>query len=344
MSEINWIRLRVDMFDDEKIKMIQSLPDGDSLLVVWIRLIMLAGKCNAKGLVLVDEEFPYNDEMLSVIFGKPLNTVRLAIATFERYKMIERTEKGIYITNFEKHQNAEGLDKIREQNRIRKQRERERKRALLLEESGDVPALPCGDLSVTCHDMSRDNMREVTQQRENKKENKDIYNISSNEDIVGEESADAPGGQEPEKAETEKNTLAYGRIMEDYHKTCVDLPGIKAMSEKRRRSIRTLLNELKKLKVLKELTPYEQLHTIFQMAQDSDFLSGRSGRWDGCSFDWLINKSNALKVLEGNYVNKGGGGGGGNHARNNEPNVSRPDESTNEALARFRRNNGKPEI
>ena len=95
-------------------------------MVIWIRIIALAGKCNAKGLVLIEDEFPYSDEMLATIFNKPLATVRLALGTFEKFRMIERTEKGIYISNFEKHQNTEGMEKIREQARIRKQREREK--------------------------------------------------------------------------------------------------------------------------------------------------------------------------------------------------------------------------
>lgn len=96
MAEINWIKLRVDMFDDDKIKIIQSMPEGDAILVVWIRILALAGKCNAKGLVLIEDEFPYSDEMLATIFNKPLATVRLALTTFEKFHMIERTEKGIY--------------------------------------------------------------------------------------------------------------------------------------------------------------------------------------------------------------------------------------------------------
>ena len=339
MAEINWIKLRIDMFDDEKIKIIQSMPEGDSILVIWIRLIALAGKCNANGFVLVEDEFPYSDEMLSVIFSKPLTTVRLALGTFEKFRMIEKTQKGIYITNFEKHQNIEGMDKIREQNRIRKQRERDRKRALLLEESGQqTPELPCSEdgektgENVTCHATVTEMSCEVTQQRENKEKEKDIYNISSNEDIVGE----APT-KPPETPKTER--LNYSEIMNDYNRTCVDLPKIRAVSEARRRSIRTLLNELDKLKLLSELTAYEKLHCIFQMAQDSDFLSSRNKKWNGCSFDWLINKTNALKVLEGNYKNsKGGGDNGGNDQGNSEQNVPRTDGVTNGALERFRRN------
>lgn len=339
MADINWIKLRVDMFDDEKIKIIQSMPEGDAILVIWIRIIALAGKCNAKGLVLIEDEFPYSDEMLATIFNKPLATVRLALGTFEKFRMIERTEKGIYISNFEKHQNTEGMEKIREQARIRKQREREKKRALL--EAGNTPALPDNSSenpetlpenvtdNVTSHVTSRVTEREVTKQNKNK----NIYNISSNEDIVetSEKTSEVP--------DRKSDRLSYDEIMKDFHATCPDLPGIRALNDARKTKIRSLVKELDKLKIFPGVEPEKKLHVIFQTAQNSDFLSGRSGKWNGCSFDWLINKTNALKVLEGQYQNKGGVSNvGRTDQRHNQEDVSGSDRTTNEALERFRRN------
>lgn len=337
MADINWIKLRVDMFDDEKIKIIQSMPEGDAIIVIWIRIIALAGKCNAKGLVLIEDEFPYSDEMLATIFNKPLATVRLALGTFEKFRMIERTEKGIYISNFEKHQNTEGMEKIREQARIRKQREREKKRALL--EAGNTPALPENPETlpenvtdnVTSHVTSRVTEREVTKQNKNK--NKNIYNISSNEDIVetSEKTSEVP--------DRKSERLSYDEIMKDFHATCPDLPGIRALNDARKTKIRSLVKELDKLKIFPGVEPEKKLHVIFQAAQNSDFLSGRSGKWNGCSFDWLINKTNALKVLEGQYQNKGGvSNAGRTDQRHNQEDVSGSDRTTNEALERFRRN------
>lgn len=341
MADINWIKLRVDMFDDEKIKIIQSMPEGDAILVIWIRIIALAGKCNAKGLVLIEDEFPYSDEMLATIFNKPLATVRLALGTFEKFRMIERTEKGIYISNFEKHQNTEGMEKIREQARIRKRREREKKRALL--EAGNTPALPENSSenpetlpenvtdNVTSHVTSRVTEREVTKQNKNK--NKNIYNISSNEDIVetSEKTSEVP--------DRKSERLSYDKIMKDFHATCPDLPGIRALNDARKTKIRSLVKELDKLKIFPGVEPEKKLHVIFQAAQNSDFLSGRSGKWNGCSFDWLINKTNALKVLEGQYQNKGGvSNAGRTDQRHNQEDVSGSDRTTNEALERFRRN------
>ena len=120
MADITWIKLRIDMFDDEKIKLIQALPDGDTILVIWIRILALAGKCNANGYLCIDDEFPYSDEMLATIFNKTLPQVRLALDTFSRFGMIEKTQKGVYISNFMEHQNADGMERIREQNRLRK--------------------------------------------------------------------------------------------------------------------------------------------------------------------------------------------------------------------------------
>lgn len=341
MADINWIKLCVDMFDDEKIKIIQSMPEGDAILIIWIRIIALAGKCNAKGLVLIEDEFPYSDEMLATIFNKPLATVRLALGTFEKFRMIERTEKGIYISNFEKHQNTEGMKKIREQARIRKQREREKKRALL--EAGNTPALPDNSSenpetlpenvtdNVTSHVTSRMTEREVTKQNKNK--NKNIYNISSNEDIVetSEKTSEVP--------DRKSDRLSCDEIMKDFHATCPDLPGIRALNDARKTKIRSLVKELDKLKIFPGVEPEKKLHVIFQAAQNSDFLSGRSGKWNGCSFDWLINKTNALKVLEGQYQNKGGvSNAGRTDQRHNQEDVSGSDRTTNEALERFRRN------
>lgn len=131
MADICWVKLRADMFDNEKIKLIEAMPEGDSILLIWIRMVALAGKCDAGGLMVIEDEFPYTDEMLAVIFGKPLAIIRLALNTFEKFRMIENTQKGIYITNFEADQAGSIKDKIREQARLRKQREREQARRLM---------------------------------------------------------------------------------------------------------------------------------------------------------------------------------------------------------------------
>lgn len=43
---------------------------------------------------------------------------------------------------------------------------------------------------------------------------------------------------------------------------------------------------------------------IFDKVEQSDFLTNRSGKWSGCSFDWIIKPENVQKIIEGNYDNK----------------------------------------
>lgn len=149
MAEVKWIKITVDMFDDEKIKVIQSMPEGDALLIVWIKLITLAGKTNDGGYVYISENMPYTDEMLSVIMNKPLNTIRLALDTFIKLGMIENDVKGIYLLNFEKHQSLDKLAEIREKNRLRVQKHREKQKQL-----------PCNVTETLCNAIDIDKDKE----------------------------------------------------------------------------------------------------------------------------------------------------------------------------------------
>ncbi|MGM1028067.1 MAG: phage replisome organizer N-terminal domain-containing protein [Bacillota bacterium] len=131
MSEVKWIKLSTQMFEDEKIKLIEQMPEADTILIIWVKLLAQAGKTNASGYIYLSKNIPYTDEMLATIFNRPLPIVRMALQTFQRFGMIEIDEHNfINISNWEKHQNIEGMEKIREQNRIRKQRQREKQKVL----------------------------------------------------------------------------------------------------------------------------------------------------------------------------------------------------------------------
>lgn len=138
MADVKWIKITTDIFSDEKILLIEQMPDADSLLVIWFKLLCMAGKENNYGVFLMRNRLPYTEEMLATIFRRPLNTVRLALSTFEAFGMIEIEDDIICISNWDKHQNIEGLDKVKEQNRIRQKRYRERKKQALLCDSNVI--------------------------------------------------------------------------------------------------------------------------------------------------------------------------------------------------------------
>lgn len=132
MSEIKWIKITTDIFDDEKICLIDALPDPDAILVIWFKILTLAGKHNSNGLLMMTDKVHYTDEMLATIFRRPLNTVRMAIGVFEQFGMIEIIDGIISLPNWEKHQNVDGMEKIKEQtrNRVAKYRKKQKNLAL----------------------------------------------------------------------------------------------------------------------------------------------------------------------------------------------------------------------
>ena len=114
MSEVKWIKITTDIFDDEKILMIECLPEADSIIVIWFKLLCLAGKTNNSGVFMFNEKMAYTEKMLSTVFRRKESTVKLALETFEQFGMIEIIDDVITIPNWGKHQNLDQLENKRE--------------------------------------------------------------------------------------------------------------------------------------------------------------------------------------------------------------------------------------
>lgn len=172
MAEISWIKLKTTMFDDEKIKLIQSMPEADAILVIWIRLLVLAGKTNDEGLIYIQRNMPYTEEMLATLFSKSVNVVRLALITLQQFNMIDLNEDGlIAIENWDKHQNIEGMEKVRLKNaeRVRKHRERKKQQALEDKNSGNVT---CNVTVTDCNGTDKDIDKEIDIDKDKKNRSK----------------------------------------------------------------------------------------------------------------------------------------------------------------------------
>lgn len=134
-NSVKWIKLAVDLFDNRKIRQIEKMPDGDSIIVIWVKLLCVAGQVNDGGQIYFTREIPYTEEMLATEFNRPLNTVRMALQIFQRFGMVEVTDDIYRISSWAEWQNVDGLEKLRDQNRKRVAAYRERKR---LEAAEDV--------------------------------------------------------------------------------------------------------------------------------------------------------------------------------------------------------------
>ncbi len=163
MAEIKWIKITTDIFDDDKILLIESLPDADSIIVIWFKLLCLAGKQNNSGVFLLNDRIPYTDKMLATIFRRKETTVHLALETFENFGMIEVVDGVITIPNWGKHQNLDAIEKKTEYMRGYMRNYREKQKQIAASSSSDA-----------CKTNSKSNVSRADKNRLDKSKEEDI--------------------------------------------------------------------------------------------------------------------------------------------------------------------------
>lgn len=147
-SGVKWIKITTDLFDDEKIAMIESLPAADTIIVIWFKLLTFAGKQNNDGVFLMNDRIAYTDEMLATIFRRDISVVRIALSTFENFGMIEIIDGVVTIPNWNKHQSLDAYERKKERDRLYQQERRTRQR-MLIEKSSDSNAIESCDIVVS---------------------------------------------------------------------------------------------------------------------------------------------------------------------------------------------------
>lgn len=133
MAEVQWIKLMVGMFDGNSFKKIKrarigGVPFRDKLTSVWFELLDLAGKSNASGYLIDNNEIPYRSfEDIATMLDREEKEIELCMQFFINERMVEIIDDIYCLSNFTRFQNQEGLEKIREQTRKRVAKHRERK-------------------------------------------------------------------------------------------------------------------------------------------------------------------------------------------------------------------------
>jgi predicted phage replisome organizer len=155
VAEVKWIKITTDIFDDEKILLIESLPEADSIIVIWFKLLCLAGKQNNSGVFMMGNSLPYTDSMLATIFRRKESTVQLALQTFQQFGMIEIIDGVITIPNWNKHQSLDSYEKKKERDRLYQQ-ERRQKQKLLAQKSSDNKTIQSSDIAISDIDIEED--------------------------------------------------------------------------------------------------------------------------------------------------------------------------------------------
>ena len=193
MGEVKWIKVTTDIFDNRKIKLLEAMPDGDTIIVIWFKLMALAGSTNDNGYVYLTKNKPYTPEMLSTLFNRPVEIIRKALDCFEEFSMIEFEDENIYISNWDEYQNVDALERIREQGRLRVQRYRERKKK---EKECNVT---CNVTVTQSNALDKEEDIDINNKRESKKRKKSVAFSPPTVDQVKEYCIERHNSVDPER-------------------------------------------------------------------------------------------------------------------------------------------------
>lgn len=269
MADVKWIKITTDIFDDEKILLIESLPDAYAIITVWFKLLCLAGKQNNSG-VFVLGQLAYTDKMLATIFRMKESTVTMALQTFEQFEMVKIVD-GVYtIPNWGKHQNLEQLEERRKYQREYQRTYREKQKLLA--------------------NAKEDNSKDL---RKCLREDLHEHNVNTlEEDIEEERELDLD-------TKVHRENPPYQAVVDLYHSICTSYPKIRTLSDARKKAVKARLKTY----------TLDDFKEMFTKAEASDFLKGKNGNNWSANFDWLVKDANMAKVLDGNYDNRKPNGG-----------------------------------
>jgi predicted phage replisome organizer len=156
-------------------KLIDSMAENETIHYIWHRLLIQAGKINDNGYIYLSQDEAYTEEMLSIIFSRTIEGIKIALNTLKKFGMIQINEKNfIKITNWEKHQNVEGMERAREQSRKRMQKYRDKKKSELYEEDDQLileENITSAESDVTVT-IQKENKNKSKKENKIKKENK----------------------------------------------------------------------------------------------------------------------------------------------------------------------------
>lgn len=281
MSEVKWIKITTDIFDDEKILLIESLPSADSIITIWFKLLTLAGKQNNNGVFLMNDKIAYTDEMLSTIFRRDLQTVRLALKTFQEFEMIDIVDGVITIPNWNKHQTLDSYEAKKARDRLYQANRREKQREIAKKSSDNRLTS-----RLTVGDSSSDKSSDVAISEEDKEIEEEIEvdkEVEEDKESILTVSKETVCRTEVRRIVDKWNTLSEF--------------GIKPI--KKIRSGTKVFDRL--CARVREYGIDDVLSTI-DMIKDSDFLLGRVKDFT-ITLDWFSRPNNFQKVYNGNYSN-----------------------------------------
>lgn len=89
-----WLKLQKDFFESGTIQIIEALPNGVMYSYFYIKALCKSIEWN--GALMLNENFPHNEETLAAVMRMDVDTVHAAIEALSKLKMIDKNSDGVY--------------------------------------------------------------------------------------------------------------------------------------------------------------------------------------------------------------------------------------------------------
>lgn len=281
MAKVCWIKIEIEMFSNRKIKQIRKMPEGNNIVLIWVMLLTMAGRCNSNGIIFLTENIPYTTKMLADELDFEESIIQLALTVLEKFGMITRDSELLSIPGWEEHQSADELEKIRDQNRKRvaEYRERQKNKVALLCKKDDVTLQKrYSNITVTEQNKNKDKDLELDLDTElDKDKDKDINDLIVSKDTIRQ--------TDVQRIIDEWNTL------EEF-----GITPVKRMTPKREQAVKARIRQ----------NHMDDILEAIENIRHSSFLQGQNKEGWMITFDWFLKPGNFAKVFEGNYLDKSG--------------------------------------
>ena len=283
MTKVSWIKIEIEMFSNRKIKQIRKMPEGNNIVLIWVMLLTMAGRCNSNGIIFLTENIPYTTKMLADELDFEESIIQLALTVLEKFGMITRDSELLSIPGWEEHQSADELEKIRDQNRKRvaEYRERQKNKAALLCKKDDVTLQKrYSNITVTEQNKNKDKDKDLELDLDtelDKDKEKDINDLIVSKDTIRQ--------TDVQRIIDEWNTL------EEF-----GINPVKRMTPKREQAVKARIRQ----------NHMDDILEAIENIRHSSFLQGQNKEGWMITFDWFLKPGNFAKVFEGNYFDKSG--------------------------------------
>lgn len=280
MGDLQWIKLNLAMFSNRKIRYIRHLPEGNNIVLIWIMLLVLAGKCNSGGMIFLTENVPYTTETLSDELGFETATVTLALRVLEELGMIQGGG-ALCIANWEEYQNIDAMERIREQGRIRQKAWYDKHKKPLPSGEKEKPNVrPNADLT-------QPNATEEEKEKEERVKNTDT-NVRGKKEVVSLKGGTGEN-REAQTADSRRQTIRA--VTDLFNQICSYASRVRMLSAPMEETVVSLA----------ERYGIENIELAFRKAAASSVLNGNNKLQFKATFGWLMDDSHLAKTLNGDY-------------------------------------------